>query len=171
LELFKTLKSSKDVFLDADLKFNGSLPEFTNITFFVKEENFFAKLDHLQKSTNKITFCTNRNTSIFSWGKACLDFKQLSILDELYENLEEFLVPGDRYNQYVGHLREQIAMSILVQLLEKDINYLKDSDSQFDGKLVESSYFGATGSLYSALGHKPLRDRTFSYFFGKSKNS
>lgn len=171
LLLLTLLSSPDDIFLDADLRFNASLPPINSITFFVKEETFLVK--QINKSLDKLEplVCTNRNTSVFTWGGKTPNLTQLKILDEIYENLEQILVEGTKYDEYIGRLREQVSISIFVDMLGFEVEFIKMQDGQFDGELVESSYFGATGSRFTAFGRHGLRSRVYDYFFGKSKNS
>jgi len=171
LFLLTQLNSPNDIFLDADLKFNGRLPLLRTITFFVKEENFLVQPQRTNILESKTLASTNRNTSIFSWSGKVPDAAQFQILDEIYSSLEDILLPDAKREEYLGRLREQISISIFVDILKMDVGYIKFEDSQFDGKIVESSYFGATGSLFGALGNRTLRSKIGAYFLGSSKNS
>lgn len=169
LYLLTQLRSPNDVFLDADLKFNGRLPLINTITFFVAEETFVIKGSKYSSIKLQTTTCTNRNTSIFSWGGKIPTKTQFEILDKIYNSLEDLLPSDIKSGEYLGRLREQISISIFVDLLQEDIEFVKFRDKQFDGTFVESSYFGATGSIFSALGSRTLKSK-FAALFSRKKN-
>lgn len=171
LSLIKSLDNTSDIYLDADLRFNGQLKLTSSITFFVEEESFLFRLRDSRNSDGVSTLSTNRNTSIFAWGKHFPSHELQPRLDDLYFDLERFIPECERRSQYLGHLREQIALSLFVDLMQVEVNYVKKRDAQFDRSLVESSYFGATGSLFSPFGHKSIAHRIINYFFGTRRNS
>jgi hypothetical protein len=157
LGLILNLSGTCDIYMDADLKWNGSLPVIKSTTFFVREFVLMSKLEYKElleaMNLQELTLNTMKNTSFFSWNGSLAPEKIRSQLFELWgymlQKIEEMSV-SDSTKESLKRVSEQLCLSILVP--ESESNYLKDADSQFDGTFVESSYFGATGTRFGWFG-------------------
>lgn len=157
LQLILSLSGSKDFYMDADLKWNGPLPAIASTTFFVREFVLSSKKEYVQLLSNmgmkKMESNTMKNTSFFSWGGKTaperISSQLLRFWDQMLEVIERLPVSKPKKDA-LSRISEQLALSALVA--ESESNYIKTSDSQFDGTFVESSYFGATGTKFGWFG-------------------
>lgn len=149
LQLILSLVGTTDMFLDADVRIRGPIHSTSKITFLVRENKVASTLDFglfdLLKNeilSGEISFST-KNTTAFSWGGLILAPNQIQLAWEIYQSVVRKLFSSPELR-----LSEQITLSILVDALDLEVSYLKESDSQFDGSAIESSYFGATSSKF-----------------------
>jgi hypothetical protein len=157
LNLVSQLSGSHEIFMDADLRWNGPIKKITKPTFFVREFTFneqekysvvFAELNW-----EKYLNYSMKNTSFVSFGGVSFPKKTW---DEILQNILSFQqkVNESKLSQDVKvdliRISEQVALSLVLDDFE--CNFLKASDSQFDGLLVESSYVGATGTRFGLFG-------------------
>ena len=157
LGLILNLSGTCDIYMDADLKWNGSLPVIKSTTFFVREFVLTSKLEYKEllevMNLKELTLNTMKNTSFFSWNGSIAPEKITSQLFELWvfmlKKIEEMSV-SESTKESLKRVSEQLCLSILIP--ESESNYLKDADAQFDGTFVESSYFGATGTRFGWFG-------------------
>lgn len=149
LQLILSLSGTPDLFLDADVRINGPMYSLNKVTFLVREGNsspifdsgFFQTLVE-DDSRRAISFST-KNTTAFSWGGQNLESNQVQLTWLIYHFLARKLSSSPEIR-----LSEQLTLSIVVDVLELEVSYLKTEDSQFDGSPIESSYFGATSSRF-----------------------
>ncbi len=155
LDLILSLSDPKKFFMDADLKWNGPIPQISEITLFVDEfkfleNSFYAPLiesswfgDYSQTSM--------KNTSFFYWGSYTPTPQDKSEIEQIMKNIIELTSEtchSTNFNQSTLRISEQIALSLLVEKTGKPVGFLKNSDGFKDGSFVESSYFGATGASF-----------------------
>jgi hypothetical protein len=155
LNLITGLCGSNSVFMDADLRWNGLLRELNQITFFVKEFEFKSHQYYQTFLSHALfdrhSFGSMKNTSFFTWSGKDIHKDALSKILEVYRSLlkaaKDFISePVDQYG--MERISEQLAISIVSEWWGYKIDYLKEIDVFRDGKFVESSYFGTTGSEF-----------------------
>lgn len=142
-------------FMDADLRWNGPIPQLSGITFFVsefklKENPTYSKLLESCGWQSKNDF-TMKNTSFLYWG----DYKPtgsdqefvIQTMNKIQELCDSGIIPT-KDTVSISRISEQIALSVLVDVRNLEVNFLKTFDGYRDGSFVESSYFGATGSAF-----------------------
>lgn len=155
LRIILEMLSPAKFFMDADLRWNGPMPQLNGATFFVNEFEFKNKFPYSTlldfsgwTSTHDFTM---KNTSFLYWG----DFEPKSE-DHLFINdsmniihkfCDEIRVPPEERDSVI-RISEQIALSALVDVRNLEVKFLKEVDGYRDGTFVESSYFGATGSAF-----------------------
>jgi hypothetical protein len=155
LNLILSLCGTEEIFMDADLKWNGKLDYLTHPTFFYEEfaledSQFFSKvLNHLFPEIE--SFGTMKNTSFFTWHKLKLtDMQKNRVLDyneKVTKYAQEHACVSDQFAE-LERISEQLVLSFLSEYWNIGLKFLKDSDDIFDGQFVESSYFGATGGEF-----------------------
>jgi hypothetical protein len=157
LKIIREISGTTQFYMDADLKWNGPLPLLKSTTFFVREFLLKSKPEYLQllqkMNLRDLDQLSMKNTSFFSWCGHEAPEKVILQLFELWEtmmNTIEEVNESEETKISLKRISEQLCLSILV--LDEESNYLKDSDAQFDGTFVESSYFGATGTRFGWLG-------------------
>ena len=155
LNLILSLGEPKKFFMDADLKWNGPISSLNGITLFVKEfafeENTFYEPLTSSNWFSEHSNATMKNTSFFHWGTykpSEDDKKQIESLMNKIEMTTNNQENSSDFNSSTKRISEQIALSLFVEKLNRNIYFLKDSDGFKDGSFVESSYFGATGSSF-----------------------
>lgn len=157
-DLICSLAGSKSIFMDADLKWNGPLPKFSGITFFVNEFLLDQHSDYnsvLRKIFgNKDNLGGMKNTSFFSWDGIDLSSAQKKRIKEIEHAISVFASSQSQteFSDQLSNLKrmsEQLALSLFVEEIQGvKLNYLKSKDGFKDGAFVESSYFGATGARF-----------------------
>jgi hypothetical protein len=158
LGLILSLSGTSDIFMDADLKWNGAIQTSLDktITFFVNEgeSKYLEVLSHSNFSINIPELATMKNTSFFCWGNLKLNSMEVDEVMNLFHSIQE-VVLGSSPNllREIERLSEQIALSLIPELFERHSSFLKKSDSQFDGSIVESSYFGSSGGRFAIWGN------------------
>ena len=155
IDLILSLNGTNDFFMDADLRWNGSLPEIQGLTFFVKEFVFIDKSPYRQILHRLVpggsSTTSMKNTSFFSFSGKNIPVEFLNHVRQKnrdFESLIELCDIGELDRLILNRLCEQIVLSVLVETWEIDIFFLKKFDGHKDGLFVESSYFGATGSTF-----------------------
>lgn len=152
LELILGMNGSRDIFMDADLRWNGPLLQPGNVTFFLREfkltENpiFASAFPEFPSSSDiymyNLSFFTFSNFSLSSQETEDIRFNQKRIAHLQPQGLEEKDILA------VQRMSEQLAMSICLSKSRHPIETLKDLDTRNDGSFVESCYFGATGLTF-----------------------
>jgi hypothetical protein len=148
-----------DIFLDADVRFNGKLPEIINPTVFVKEFSLGEKEPFSFLNDLWIDLCPRgprrmlNTTFIYRGASSTENLKSLDL--ERFRKFELVLLNSIRKNNLkapfddqIWRLREQIFISLVMNSLEVEISSLKGQDSRLDGEFLESAYFGSTGLGY-----------------------
>lgn len=157
LKLILKLSGSRDFYMDADLKWNGPLPQFSSTAFFVREFTFSSKLEY-EILLNEMNLGdqgvnTMKNTSFFCWNGnlASKDFTSqlFKIWNLMLETISHIPI-SENERTSLRRISEQLSLSILIP--DGEASYIKDKDAQFDKAFVESSYYGATGTRFGWLG-------------------
>jgi hypothetical protein len=155
MQVLLHLNGTRDFFMDADLRWNGALPKFEGIQFFVKEFQLKDHVDYrkiLGKLENpRYGNAYMWNTSFFSFGGS---FEEIAELDDLLA-LEKKVIAGiDSENlvelekPWMRRISEQLAFSIYSENWSEKRTAIKLTDGHKDGSFLESSYFGATGTHF-----------------------
>jgi hypothetical protein len=152
IELLSSLRDSNHFYMDADMRWNGSIPKIDGITFYVKEYAFIER-PHLLKYISMVNQSTNvegsmLNTSFF-FPNGLVDqdefrAESLNYLQKIESGLSK-LSTEEQSQLFLPHLSEQLAISMYFSKQKMKINFLKESDRHRDGAFIESSYFGSTG--------------------------
>jgi hypothetical protein len=152
VQLITSLNGTHDVFMDADLRWNGVIPQRKGITFFVDEFSLKEKSPYRELLSNhefsNILNPRMRNTSFFSFAGVRVEEVFLNSIMELQtmiENMAKSDIIGELDRESVLRISEQLALSLAVESWKEEIFLLKSSDGHMDGQFVESSYYGATG--------------------------
>jgi hypothetical protein len=152
IQLLISLNGTSDIFMDADLRWNGSIPIRKGLTFFVDEfamqqKSPFKEMLSLSEFAN-FSNPIMRNTSFFTFSGTEINdsliediFRIHSLILDVVESDSVALL--DRSD--ISRISEQLAISLAVEKWGMSIYALKVSDGHRDGKFVESSYYGATG--------------------------
>lgn len=149
------LQEQQEFFMDADLRWNGPIPHLAGITFFVnefklKENATYSKMLESSGWLSNKDF-TMKNTSFLYWGEYKPGARDKMFISETMNRIQELcdtgiIRPEDAIS--ITRISEQIALSVLVDVRNLEVNFLKAKDGYRDGSFVESSYFGATGSVF-----------------------
>ena len=155
LDLILSISDQKKFFMDADLKWNGPIPQISEITLFVdefkfRENPFYARLFE-GAWFSEYSETSMKNTSFFYWGGYTPTPQDKSEIERIMDNIIDLtsdIKHDPDFNQSTLRISEQIALSLLVEKTGKRVEFLKKSDGFKDGSFVESSYFGATGASF-----------------------
>lgn len=155
LNLVLSMKDINEFFMDADLRWNGRIPDLDSPKFFV-EEFFFQDREPYLSLINSENWefgktISMKNTSFIYWGSSHPDAEYQQIVEKVMFFLEQYC--GDASMELIEkeslmRISEQVALSTMVDNLKIPITFLKEVDGYRDGSFVESSYFGATGSIF-----------------------
>jgi len=155
LELVLSMKDQSEFFMDADLRWNGRIPELSSITYFVNEFNFADKSPYaelIQASNWKYgQSISMKNTSFVAWASYRITEEDRLLVQNVMEYMNQTCLIENQFPEHqasLSRISEQIALSILAEKISEKITYLKSKDGYRDGTFVESSYFGATGSTF-----------------------
>jgi hypothetical protein len=155
LDLIFKLGNSNKFFMDADLKWNGPLNKLDGIVIFVNEFVFKENNDYkpMTQSPWFVPYMnsTMKNTSFFYWGAYSptnSDIQRVNHLMQLIEKISENSQNPSEFNSTLGRISEQIALSLALEIIRQPVDFLKKTDKFKDGSYVESSYFGATQTLF-----------------------
>jgi len=155
MDLILSLNGTRDLIMDADLRWNGKLHELTSPTFFVNEFRMLDRSPYRQLLQSYNVLNENdiwmRNISFFTFMGKTLTKNEINSVLEFFSKYEAFLSGANIGADDIFHLRrlsEQITFSIVLPQFFQTIDSLKTADGHKDGKFVESSYFGATGSRF-----------------------
>jgi hypothetical protein len=155
LNLALNMKNINEFFMDADLRWNGQIPNLDNPKFFVEEFLFQNREPYLSLTNSKNwEFGQNlsmKNTSFIYWGLSHPDVEYQRIVERIMVILQQYCSEASMElieKESFMRISEQVALSVLVDYLKIPITFLKEVDGYRDGSFVESSYFGATGSVF-----------------------
>ena len=155
LDLILSMNGTSDVFLDADLRWNGALREengkalFLVREFELKDKSPFREI--LANINNLPPNSSMKNVSVFSFGGFQLsntEFTSVRNTMDRYREIVDSPTVGSLDKVAVGRVIEQFALSVCSELWSVEIAYVKESDAPMDGGKVESCYFGATGGTF-----------------------
>jgi hypothetical protein len=144
--LLLSLHSSNDLFLDADTLTHCKIGNFQKPVFFAHEGN--VKFSSLGLSPNIIfenlfeSFNSN-NTTAFGWGGVSLAPGEVEVAWEIFRALDVAFAGTDR-----SRIVEQLAISIFVDWLKLDTDFVKSSGAQFNREVISTSYYGATSAKF-----------------------
>jgi len=155
LNLALSMKNISEFFMDADLRWNGPIPNLDFPKFFVEEFSFEDREPYLSLINSKDwEFGKNlsmKNTSFIYWGLSHPGAEYKQIVNRIMIFLEQYCSESSMdliERESLIRISEQVALSVLVDYLKIPITFLKEVDGYRDGSFVESSYFGATGSAF-----------------------
>jgi hypothetical protein len=154
IELMLKLNGTDHIFMDADLKWNGTLPSIEGINFFVKEfdllsnniyKNFIEQL--IDGDLEEIYMW---NTSFLTFGGLYEPSFNTTEMDKLEKGVIEVInrLEPDNLRSTFSRISEQLSISLSTKNWMHPINALKEIDGHKDGSFSESSYFGATGLTF-----------------------
>lgn len=155
LDLILAMNGTSDIFLDADLRWNGALSEenwkalFLVREFELKDKSPFREI--LGNFNNLPPNSSMKNVSVFSFGGYKLsntEFTSVRNTMDSYREIVDSPTVGILDKVAVGRVIEQFALSVCSELWNAEISYVKESDAPMDGGKVESCYFGATGGTF-----------------------
>lgn len=155
LELVLSMEDENEFFMDADLRWNGSIPHLGLVTYFVNEFYFDSKSPYIEMIESPSwkfgQAISMKNTSFISWGSYKISETDRLLVQEVMDYIDQVCTKENRFPQHQSSLiriSEQIALSVLADNISDQVTYLKSEDGFRDGAFVESSYFGATGSAF-----------------------
>lgn len=155
LDLILKMSGTKEVFLDADLRWNGAITdEFNEVLFLVKEFQLKSK-SPFREILTQFDFTssepTMKNLSVFSFGGYQLSEFDLSLIRRTMNQYTEIVassIVGNLDKFAIGRVIEQFTLSVCSETWGKEVAYIKEWDKPLDGGIVESCYFGATGGTF-----------------------
>lgn len=155
LNLILKMSGTKEVFLDADLRWNGAIPnELDEVLFLVKEFELKRKSPFREIRT-QFDFTSSdsamKNLSIFSFGGYQLSEFDLNLIRKTMHQYREIVassIVGNLDKLAIGRVIEQFTLSVCSETWGKEVAYIKEWDKPLDGGIVESCYFGATGGTF-----------------------
>lgn len=143
LRLLACLNGTFDIYLDTDMRWNGTMPECNSVTFFTTEFTlkdmtlYLVLLTHLQNG--KYMAAKMRNTSFFTFWGFKIDEDSLKDIEELHNQIIS-LVKSDNFGSkdrpHLLRIAEQLAISIASEDWGTQISQLKDIDIWKDGSLL-----------------------------------
>ena len=142
---------SEDFFSDADIIWNGKLPEFNSPAFFLKEFDLMKRAASRRLLSN-LDIVENQGT--FMYNVSFVKLLELSKHFELSETSKSHyeIIRGIEPDEILGEedipslhrMSEQIAISLAAQGLIRELSVLKNSDHVMDGGIAESYYLGSS---------------------------
>ena len=154
LEIILSLSGSSDLMLDADLRWNAALEKREEVLFLVKEFDFKDKspFREIVKNTNiGGVNASMKNTSVFTFGGFKLSVADVDLIRQTlrqYREVVDSKIVGNQDKADIGRVIEQFVLSVCSEKWQKTIGFVKETDKPFDGGIVESCYFGATGGKF-----------------------
>jgi hypothetical protein len=152
LGVILAMNGTNDIFMDADLRWNGPLIETKGITFYLREFSLGSSALYTNAFPNYGLAPDHHmyNLSFFTFGGYVLSVSDidevLSLQQEIEQLVSESLAPSDILA--IRRMSEQLALSIAVCRFSASVSTLKSADQRSDGDFVESCYFGATGLTF-----------------------
>lgn len=153
------LSGSLDIFVDADMRWNGPIDsenlKSSTILFFVEEykivenKNFASMLEHVE--FNKFNKASMWNTSFVTFSGYSLNDAQKNQIIELQNKIIEYasrFMKEETLSSSTIRISEQLAISLAVSSWDVAVGAIKKVDGYKDGAFLESSYFGATGTQF-----------------------
>jgi hypothetical protein len=156
LKLILELAGTKEIFMDADMRWNGHLKvDFQNekrINFLVREfdldsHEVFSKMI-VAKEFEHFSSASMFNTSFVCFSGLSLTNIEKDQVLKLQRQIVSFAQDwaiGEVERTSVIRISEQLALSLSVSIWGKPVGTVKEFDDCKDGSFLESSYFGATG--------------------------
>jgi hypothetical protein len=156
LTLILELAGTKEMFMDADMRWNGplkiDLQNEKRIRFLVREFNLNSH-EVFSKMIAVKNFDCFSSASMFNTSFVCFSGLSLTEMEkDQVLNLQRQIVSfaqdweiGEVERASVIRISEQLALSMSVTIWSKPVGTVKEFDGCKDGSFLESSYFGATG--------------------------
>ena len=151
-KLLLSMNGTSDIFIDADMRWNGSLSLDKNIYFLVREFPLWKSPEYIEFfSSVKIELNEKKymwNTSFFTFNSIRINENVIKRMYEFYEKLTLIYESNGKEfnsNSIKERLIEQLTLSYFADEFGFEVKALKENDSRLDGSLVESAYFGSTG--------------------------
>jgi len=155
LDLILAMNGTSDIFLDADLRWNGALNEESGKALFLVKEFELRDKSPFREILSKFDtfppYSAMKNVSVFSFGSYQLSTAELNSIRNVMDDYREIVdssIVGSLDKAAIGRVIEQFALSVCSELWSTQISYAKVSDAPMDGGKVESCYFGATGGTF-----------------------
>jgi hypothetical protein len=155
IKLITSLNGTSDIYLDADMRWNGRLKVCDSITFLISEfqlknrTSFLLLVKTLREG--KYIEAYMRNTSFFTFGGNLITHEQIENIERLHLEIID-IFNSDMFGlddkPHLVRISEQLALCIASQDWKSKIEDLKESDNYKDGTFLESSYFGSTGTTF-----------------------
>ena len=155
LKLIVSLNGTTDVYLDADMRWNGTLRISEEVTFLTTEfrlrdkTGFLVLLNNLRSREYLDAYM--RNTSFFTFGGVSIATNLISDINLMHKEIKALIntdLFGIEDKPNFLRISEQLALSLATQDWNCNIGHIKDLDKYKDGAFVESSYFGSTGTRF-----------------------
>lgn len=152
LELILDMCGTQELFMDADLRWNGRLPRPYGLTAYLEEFELGTAL--LPKELNVLLPDSRgirmMNLSFFTFSGGCIGFDAHEETKELQTRINELIsYHSENFEvKNAARMSEQIALSYILGKYNCKVNFLKVTDNRNDGNFVESCYFGATGLTF-----------------------
>jgi hypothetical protein len=154
-KILLSMSGTDQIFMDADLRWNGPLPKLQGVTFFTEEFHMTDKSPERQviRVLEFLEYreATMKNTSFLFLGSFSIDQQQQEMVISCLKDFDQIISSADLGKMdyaSIIRLKEQIIFSLISESWKVPIFFLKETDSHKDGRFVESSYFGATGGTF-----------------------
>lgn len=152
LRLILAMNGTSDIFMDADLRWNGTLAMNDSIQFYLREFQlvdtpiYKLVLGEVENFQNIFMY----NLSFFSFSNWILTDKQFDEILALENKICALNSSEISALEILGirRMSEQLALSIALCGYDIPLGAIKSSDTRNDGTFVESCYFGATGLAF-----------------------
>ncbi len=148
-KLLLSLQGTKDIFLDADTRVNGLIPQFSKPAVLVKEFDI-EDSPIWQSIVNELNLGSVHiqmlNTTFFTWAGFDLgiNLERFKTFYSVYHNINWEKIDSLNFEtRNYRRLVEQFFFSIV--LSQNGFFTLKEKDLVADKGIIESSYFGASG--------------------------
>ena len=151
IEIICSLSGTSEIYMDADLRWNGPCPALQEPVFYVREFELSSREEfsgiYTQLLRNKWPMALMSNTSFVYLDRHQISKRSILDIQEIYSLLSTWLIdetPVSAVTAQIHRLSEQIAVSVVLNDALR-MGHLKQTDERADGQFVETSYFGATG--------------------------
>lgn len=146
-----SLGGTSDIYMDADLRWNGPCPPLNEPVFYVREFEISNRMEfqeiYNEVLKNRWPSALMSNTSFVFFNQRVISGENASDIRDIFRLLSNWLgteAPVSPGTSQIRRLSEQIALSVVLNDAI-DMGHLKQTDERADGQFVETSYFGATG--------------------------
>jgi hypothetical protein len=151
IEIVCSLSGTSDIYMDADLRWNGPCPRLTEPVFYVREFEISSRIEFNDIYTKVLKSqwpsALMSNTSFVFLNRREISHNHISDIRFIFTTLFNWLGEEDAVTpeiSQINRLSEQIALSVVLNDALQ-MGHLKQTDQRADGQFVETSYFGATG--------------------------
>lgn len=151
IEIVCSLGGTSDIYMDADLRWNGPCPRLNEPVFYVREFEISSRIEfndiYTEVLKNQWPSALMSNTSFVFFNRLEISHENIADIRVIFTKLFNWLGeedPARPETSQIRRLSEQIALSVVLNDALK-MGHLKQTDERADGQFVETSYFGATG--------------------------